>query len=273
MSNTKVTSEMCFISPDYAAALLRSNAGNRPISRPHVADLAAQMSANTFVFNGDSIRIDSSGALLDGQHRLSAIVASGVGQTMMIVRGLSRDSFATIDQNRRRSGADVVSVLGATQATAVAAATQAIVAIEQGRVGFGGFTRLAPNALAVAYRARPGIDESVHLVRANASGMRGHPYLAAIHWICSPTDSVAATRFVVDVGTGEMLTNKRAAYHLRDRLMRKQHGRMAEGHMFALVIKAWNAELHGVPISRLSLRPEGENAETFPTIARSRRTT
>lgn len=94
------------ITPDMALGWLTENDNNRSISKKHVALLASQMARNEFHFVGDPIRFDVDGRLLDGQHRLHAIVESETAQSMIVVTGLPPESQIYMDQGRRRSPGD-----------------------------------------------------------------------------------------------------------------------------------------------------------------------
>ena len=112
------------ITPKRASELLAKNTNNRHLSEKKVNEHAAAMSSGAWVFNGDAIRISKSGRLLDGQHRLSAIVKSGTTQQFVLVEGLPDDVFTTIDTGRRRSASDVVGIAGIKNANCVAAAAK-----------------------------------------------------------------------------------------------------------------------------------------------------
>lgn len=105
------------INPEYAAFLLEGNSKNRPISKSNVEFLASQMKDGLFKYNGDTIRVDRNGNLLDGQHRLSAIIASGTTQMMTVIGGLDPETFLTIDQGRKRTAGDLFATSGVTTAT------------------------------------------------------------------------------------------------------------------------------------------------------------
>lgn len=98
------------VSPEVAAFLLEGNAKNRQAKSAHVDHLAKEMLQGRFKYNGDTIRVDRNGNLLDGQHRLMAVVKSGTTQMMTIVSGLDPEIFMTIDQGTRRTNADMLSV-------------------------------------------------------------------------------------------------------------------------------------------------------------------
>jgi hypothetical protein len=60
--------------------------------------------------NGDSIRIDTNGDILDGQHRLAAIVRVGKPVNVLVASGVDRETFATIDVGKRRNVNDIIGI-------------------------------------------------------------------------------------------------------------------------------------------------------------------
>ena len=72
----KVTS-IVTITPEEAAKMLETNQRNRNVSKNAVAAMARDMTAGHWRLNGEAIRIDGDGNLIDGQHRFSACVMSG----------------------------------------------------------------------------------------------------------------------------------------------------------------------------------------------------
>ena len=121
-----ITSGIETITPDVAKDLLSRNSGNRSINDVHVNRLAKQMSNNQFDLNGDAIRIDDGGMLIDGQHRLSACVKAGVPFQTLVVRGLPKKAFLTIDQSKHRSHGDTLSALGERNGKAISSALKIV---------------------------------------------------------------------------------------------------------------------------------------------------
>ena len=117
MTNDKSKDEMMqlqfqTITPAIAAELLANhNPSNRRLDTRHSAFLAQEMARGTFrPDNGDSIRIDVDGDILDGQHRLAAIVKTGKSVDMLVARNVDRETFATIDTGKRRTVHDIVHI-------------------------------------------------------------------------------------------------------------------------------------------------------------------
>ena len=66
------------------------------------------------------IRLTTDGKLIDGQHRLQAIVASGKNIWMYVQTDLSEEDFEYIDQGRKRTAADFVGGKNRTTLAAIA---------------------------------------------------------------------------------------------------------------------------------------------------------
>ena len=92
--------EIAEITPAYAAELLKQNTNNRPVRPSHVRFLSEAMQRGEFLFNGDAIRISKDNVILDGQHRLLAVVKSNIALKVVVVRGLESEVFKTIDVDK-----------------------------------------------------------------------------------------------------------------------------------------------------------------------------
>lgn len=115
------------VTPQQAAAYLENNDDNRNISAAAVDNLARLMSEGKWEFNGDAIRFDTDGKLLDGQHRCMAIVRSGVTiSQQVVIRGIQTASQATMDQGRKRTASDVLSMEGYRNGNQIASVARLI---------------------------------------------------------------------------------------------------------------------------------------------------
>lgn len=68
------------------------------------------MTQDRFPLNGETIKFDKDGKLLDGQHRLAAIVMSGVTKLIYVAYNVPRSAIITIDTGRNRSFSDQLRV-------------------------------------------------------------------------------------------------------------------------------------------------------------------
>lgn len=71
-------SRLVTITPQVASEMICANEGNRKLKESTVKNYASQMARGSWKETGDVIRVSETGNLLDGQHRLHAIVRSGV---------------------------------------------------------------------------------------------------------------------------------------------------------------------------------------------------
>lgn len=114
------------ITPQQAALWLEgANTHNRPMKYDRAVALAGAITRGEWVLNGDALRFCTNGQLLDGQHRLQAIVIAGKPVQSLVVRGLPPSSFTTIDTNRvLRTPRDVVALAGVANYNIVAPAAR-----------------------------------------------------------------------------------------------------------------------------------------------------
>lgn len=79
------------IGKEKAEEYIKANINNyRSIRKRKVDIYAAEMAAGKWQANGEPIVFDENGKLINGQHRLLAIIKSGVAVTILVVRGISQ---------------------------------------------------------------------------------------------------------------------------------------------------------------------------------------
>jgi hypothetical protein len=105
-----------------AASWLASAHPNRALSRMRVRRIAAAIRGGLWQVNGATIVVCQENKLLDGRHRLSAIVEAGESVQSFITIGVDALSFPTMDQGRKRSASDILSMSGHKQSQILASA-------------------------------------------------------------------------------------------------------------------------------------------------------
>lgn len=101
----KTTSVM--VTPAMAEQWLECNRSNRKLRAAWVSQLAGMITRGEWQHTHQGIALDKDGNLLDGQHRLSAIVLSGIAVQMQVTTGMGADTFAVLDRGRTRSLVDI----------------------------------------------------------------------------------------------------------------------------------------------------------------------
>ena len=110
------------------------NPHNRPLYEKTIEAYAADMKKGLWTINNQGIGFDEEGNLLDGQHRLYAIVFSGVTVPLLVIRGLPNKFFdghvtqETIDRGKPRSIGDILTLSHGMENASLRAAMAAILA-------------------------------------------------------------------------------------------------------------------------------------------------
>ena len=98
------------ITPELAARYLELNIINRPVGTVWVIQLSRMMAARQYSLHHQGIAFDVDGFLIDGQHRLLAIIRSGVAVEMMVTRNVPAGAQLTADDHKHRSAGDSLSL-------------------------------------------------------------------------------------------------------------------------------------------------------------------
>lgn len=100
------------ITPQMALEYLKANIGNyRKLSKARVALYAKDMTDGRWVLNGETITFAENGTLLNGQHRLAAIVQSGKTVDIAVIRGVA-DDIRLYDVGGNRTAGQLVKAEG-----------------------------------------------------------------------------------------------------------------------------------------------------------------
>ncbi|MBK0374734.1 hypothetical protein ACF07U_10155 [Streptomyces californicus] len=103
------------INPDMAGLLLSRAVVNRRLDWGQVDFLADSIIRGEWQLTHQGIALDGpldTGCLLDGQHRLNAVIKAGVPVWIYVFEGLPRAAFPVLDTGKRRSGVDTLSSTG-----------------------------------------------------------------------------------------------------------------------------------------------------------------
>ena len=94
-----LTVSVDIINPAEAKAYLKNNAMHRKIKQKRVDLYINEMVDGRWKLNGKALIFDSNGRLLNGQHRLSAVVQSDVPLTTVVIRGVDPSVLETNSEN------------------------------------------------------------------------------------------------------------------------------------------------------------------------------
>lgn len=128
--SAKPEAKIIFVNPDMAARWLERNTRNRRIRPATVKKYARDMAAGRWQITGEGVKFAPDGSLLDGQHRLAAIVEAGATVPLLVVRGIAQDAQRVMDTGRARTASDALTMRGEHHTALLAAATRLALGVE-----------------------------------------------------------------------------------------------------------------------------------------------
>lgn len=98
------------VTPALAAKWLERNTRNRPLRDAVVLKYASDMRDGKWKVTGDAIAFDKNGAVVNGQHRLWAVLESGKTICMLVVFDLDPDVVYVLDDHFKRKLVDIIHI-------------------------------------------------------------------------------------------------------------------------------------------------------------------
>jgi hypothetical protein len=255
------------VSPSMAACLMEKNEANRAVVTGGAArsagTYAEAMRRGEWVINGETIVIASTGELNDGQHRLYAVIKSGVTVPMLLVFGVDRATRHTIDQGIARSAAHVLMMAGEKNTTNLATALRLLFQIDHSA---GLNARPSTDELLAALEKHPEVREPAlrEAWRLNGLFQTSVGAIGAALHLCLKHDQAKATAFYEIAVSGIGIENA-ADPIAKLRTLYIEHyarqTRLSGPEHAANFIRAYNAWIDG----RRSFRPwRTSKGEPFP---------
>jgi hypothetical protein len=255
------------VTPAQAQAWLDNGGANRKLKPATVNRYAVYMLRGEWRMTGEPVKLDREARVRDGQHRLAAIVQSGLTVPMLVIRGVSEESFDVMDSGKVRTPADVLSIHGLTSTAGKSSAVRALMLIE--RFGTVNASTVEGRAMAtgptvLAYLAEhPEVEEVYPLaMELSSAGLQGGPGVwCAVMVLLWRIDQDAVREMTNYLKSGAGLDAGHPLLALRNRAMNREarlYTRSALGReeIAGMIIKAWNAWRKGEAITRLTWRPK-----------------
>lgn len=95
------------VTPEMARELLKLNTDNRRLREHHIKYLADEITRGAWVVSLDPIAVSTEGVLLNGQHRLSAVVLADKPADMMFAKFVNKEVYDVTDRGLQRTLSDV----------------------------------------------------------------------------------------------------------------------------------------------------------------------
>lgn len=268
------------ITPELAADWLEQNLAeghNRSLRAARAEGFARDMAAGEWHDNGETIKFDWNGRLIDGQHRLAAIVKYGHPITMLVVRGVAPDAITTIDMGVARRYADVLKIKGISGGQPMAAMERRLYLwLKLGVKAKSGKAADRAPTIKELEDYRPNYGQLLGTALARAKDMKKKIPKVSVatfgtaYVLFASVDIEAADKFWDLLMTGAIPQHRSPVLLLRDKLLDSGGNlaarRTSEDEKLALIIRAWNHWRDGSTVSQLVITASGKplTDETFP---------
>lgn len=252
----KVRHPVCrreIITPEVAADFLCSNDRNRKLKESQVARIAAVISRGFWRFNGETIKIDWNGQVVDGQHRLEACVRTGMPIDTLLVTGLEPEVYHSLGGETPRTLADLLGQDGVASAFTVASAAGWYQIFCSANWRTGELRKFLRQELEMFAQSSPMLQEVAKRVMAKpvirrrlmASGMA-----AALWTLFAERDATLAELFMEQLADGIGLMPGDPALAVRNRLLMLERNSSANQlEAAAITVRGWNALRRGEPLT------------------------
>jgi len=265
--------ERKLITPTLATALLEKNTQNRNVNPSRVDRYAREMINNNWLEDtGEMIKISKTDVVLDGQHRLLAVIKSNRCVIMHVAFDLNDNIFKTLDTGKSRCAADIFKISGVKNATNVAALLQLYNNLFNNKnkaQKVSNNSSLTPQELLELYYERPDYwQDVIRFAQTNYNAFQkiwNLTDLATITAILDNVDYNLSRKFIEEICKGVNVTHDVISIlrniMIADKINSKQ--KLQISHRRALVIKAWNYYYTKREIKLLRYTPD---LEKYPEI-------
>ena len=261
---TSVIFTMVIVTPELANnILINCNDKNRPMSRGNVRKLTSEIKAGNWQFDGSPIRFDKDGRLIDGQHRLTALIKTNFSTPMLVIYGLQSESFKVIDTGKNRSGSDVLAIDNIPNSTYVSSTLNFLSNYYDNKYK-SSTKRILTNTKKIEfYKTLDNLDSSVEFgLKHKSNKILNIKFIIGFHYLFSNIDIDAGEEFLSKLDSGIGLTEDHPVLVLRNKLMKSiinKNYTMNEKEIVSSVIYAWNKFRAGENLKIIKLTSDFDN--------------
>jgi len=258
------------ITPDIARHYLKMNTINRHISDVKVAQYVRDILNGRWKSDtAECIKFSNTGKLIDGQHRLTAIVKANTPVSMCVVEGLADDVFSVLDTGKSRNAGDSFKVAQIKNANVTPSIIAFYNAIQNGNKSQEQLRTKPTNQMLLdIYNER---IEFWDLVTRNSlayyldfAKILAPSFIGGFYASFYEANQLMVDSFFAQLCRGESITNSTLLV-LRNKLIADKTSlrKLPRGAKMAIIIKAWNCYVTGTSVKLLKYDTQREE---FPTI-------
>lgn len=245
--SSKPTFSFIYVTPEMAQRWLARMPRNRSLREADVRSYSRDMAAGNWHDTGESIKFDAENNLLDGQHRLHAVIHSGVTLPVLVVRGLPPESQMVMDTGRKRTASDALQLAGNANSSLLASVAKLALGVEAGIKDPGKYGA-THSEIADFIAATPGIHYACDFGRSIARRTDCPPSVVAYtFFVLGQIDLYEAANFWTAAAEKVGLRSGDPVIALTNRFAEARRNRevLSKRIYLSLIYRAWNTRREG----------------------------
>lgn len=234
------------ITPEIAKKYLANNNNNRNVKENVVKRYAEDMAQGRWLSNTyEMIKISKTSTVLDGQHRLLAVIKSNVSVTFHVASNIEDKVFSVLDTGVARNACDSFLVQGVKNPNQIPSIISTYYGLSQGSATFKRKI-LTNKQLIEKYFEKPDMFQEVTRQSIGWASLFMNvlpvSHIGGFHLFFSDINHARSIEFMAQLCSGVGIKNNTINI-LRNALIRDKiaQRKMNTTCKFALIIKAWNA--------------------------------
>lgn len=263
---TKPSVVLVYVSPTIAERWLARNDKNRLTQTPTIKKYARDMAAGRWQLSGETVKFGPAGELLDGQHRLLAIIESGATVPLFVARGIPTDAQRVMDSGRARTAADALTLRGDSHASLQAAAARLALGVLRGAVDVK--AEVSHSEIEAFIDANPGLLHAAELTRSWARKVDCPPAVVAFtYFTLAQIDTFEAAQFWTAAAEKVGLRDGDPVIAMTNRFAEARRSRevLSKRAMLSVIYRAWNARRSGRPLRTIRVNSSRGGLVDVPT--------
>lgn len=270
MNTQNIKMEKVLVTPALANQLLEANVNNRPVRKVTVLRYSKDMSEGKWKEDTfEAIKIAPSGLVLDGQHRLLAVIKSNTSVYMHIAYGVPENVFDVLDTGKVRNPSDIFYISGVPSSNTIPSMIQNYNSLKDGSQSakYHHNLKLSNSQLLEKYYEREDFWRATALKATNwynaFAKILPPSKIGSMYAFFYDIDANDAHDFMAQLCTGLDIKNNSIAL-LRQVLMKDKMSHknsLAPSTVNAYIIKTWNFYRKNATVKYIKYVPE---QESFP---------
>ncbi len=231
-----------WVTPAIAKMWLALNENNRSLRSHRINAMARDMKAEEWHYTGEPIKFSRTGRLIDGQHRLYAILESGATVKLLVVVNIDDEAQMYMDTGAKRSASDALTFRGEVHSANLGSAVRFAILFEEKRSR--GRESITHAEIVNWLRRNPDIRQHVAVAARYASRIDIKPsVLAYAMWRLSKVDEQMSELFFSDLIEMRTTGAGDPTYTLlqRMRTARRHRERLSAHTELSFIFRTWNA--------------------------------